>query len=227
MAENIVVTDFDFSTAEPAAKSTFSGRAFYEAHKEDLFLQDLNNVQKLCSVTKQAMEARKATNADAIRCVGWQTTQGQEVVIMSGASNTITDTDFTFSRIQGLAAAFAYKHLQHLPDTFVVANAHAQGFRFKKGDPRAIKAYLSFVPGAEHFCHILGAWPIVATMFMVKNGKLRPEWCGRALNMKTDQGLVVNQLPTAQEIAAVYRSMSSGGALQTATVNNLIRTLFP
>lgn len=68
----------------------------------------------------------------------------------SGANIPVEDNEFTFNRLTGLVAAYAYEHRGRFP-AIISSEAACLGLVWNNNDKTGCQLYLSAVSGTEHF----------------------------------------------------------------------------
>lgn len=217
--------------------STFKGEEFYELHKEDLFLQSLENIKQILAGSK-ALKLMVKIN-QSVEVENMETTEGETLVVYNGEYIGLTDSDYTVNRLQGMAAAYFCNNYEEsfMGETLVVALASAHGIGFPevgdKFDLNNLKCYISFTPGSHLFCDYLEFWPLAAAVYcanrdLIAGSEEHLKYFKSVLRSKDGQNrsmmeLIKNQI---QEVNKAFDALNKSDGITGQTMKELINLLF-
>ena len=137
---------FTFSTDTDSA--TFKGSIFYDNHKNDKFLKNVDQTSKIlkqCKELKKRMQTVKKENKISACLIRDNTS----LVIRYGGAPNLTDDDYTVNRLQGMVAAYISQNKSQYTEV-IVALAKFHGLASPNmSDDYQVKAYLSFAPDVK------------------------------------------------------------------------------
>lgn len=166
-------------------EATFKGDEFYELHKDDQFLSDVDVVEKILCQGKRLRAAMKAVlPGHTLTIEGAVITQQLPLIVKKGGEGvTIEDDEYTLNRLTGMCAAYAAKSTDH---TFRPKCAMGISLGINMAAFKCL--YYAATPGSEHFTKIFGHLPLICALRQVSLNKVPKESITRMASIKMANG---------------------------------------
>lgn len=119
----------------------------------------------------------------------------------TGKNIKVEDFEFTYNRLVGLAAGFAYENRRRFP-TIEASEAKALGLVWDNGNDDKCKLYLSAVSGTEHLIDQFSFWPLLCGLRKFQLKKMPIELVLKMGNIKNGEGVTMAKVLKQHMITA-------------------------
>ncbi|XP_049871723.1 uncharacterized protein LOC126370735 [Pectinophora gossypiella] len=186
---------FEFSSvpqAQAHPTATFTGSAFYSIYKEAEFLRNSANIETILSRGYQLRQRlKKETPGEVIKVEGMNLEKNTPLLIRKTGNGVIVeDFEFTFNRLAGLVAAYAFDNRHRFP-IIKSSEAITLGLTWDNGNEAKCRLYLSAVSGTEHFYDQFSFWPLVCAIKKIQLHKIPPPILVNVATTKNNHGVIL------------------------------------
>ncbi|XP_028169560.1 uncharacterized protein LOC114359380 isoform X1 [Ostrinia furnacalis] len=143
---------FEFSDKKKET-TKFIGSTFYAVYREAEFLRSSENIEKILARGHELRLSLKTVEPGESVMVDKMYLEKNTPLLVkntSGANIPVEDYEFTYNRLTGLVAAYAFENHLRFP-AIVASEAAALGLVWNNEDLIGCQLYLSAVSGTEHF----------------------------------------------------------------------------
>ncbi|KAL0870716.1 hypothetical protein ABMA27_005654 [Loxostege sticticalis] len=180
---------FEFSD-EKKETTKFTGPTFYAVYKEAEFLRSSENVEKILSRGHELRQSLKTVAPGECVVVDKMWLERNTPLLVkntSGANIPVEQYEFTYNRLTGLVAAYAFDNRLRFP-SIKSSEAEALGLKWNNEDETGCKLYLSAVSGTEHFPQFT-FYPLVCALRKLLLKKITIPLVLKIAKIKNNEGM--------------------------------------
>ncbi|CAB3244819.1 unnamed protein product [Arctia plantaginis] len=187
---------FGFTQAERnAANTVFNGSVFYTVYKDADFLRIDANIENLLTRGYEVRQKMKTIPVgDSLVIQGMKLERNTPLIIKRGGRGvTVEDFEFTYNRLQGLVAAFAYENRHRFP-VLEASEPKSLGLVWDNENEEKCKLYLSAISGTDSMIDQFSFFPFICGLRKFQLKKIPLELVVGMGYVKNNEGLTMARL---------------------------------
>ncbi|KAL4717343.1 hypothetical protein ACJJTC_017230 [Scirpophaga incertulas] len=180
---------FEFSNSKEFQLSKFTGEAFYRVYQDAEFLRCSENVETILAKGYELRQRLKAIEPGMYIVVDKMIIERNTPLLVkntAGPNVVVEEFEFTYNRLAGLTAAYAFENRHRFP-IINSSEAIALGLVWDNEDEMKCQLYLSAVSGTEHFKQF-SFYPLVCALRKLQLKKITLEPVLKIAKIKNDNG---------------------------------------
>ncbi|XP_050350333.1 uncharacterized protein LOC126773425 [Nymphalis io] len=181
---------FQFSSKRVEPYQIFSGQVFYAVYKNADFLRHSENID---AILVKGFELRSSLKDIApgkvVKIDGMVLEENRPLLLKkTGPEVVIENFEFTYNRLSGLVAAYAFDNRSKFP-SLASSEAIALGLTWNNKNKMICRLFLSSVTGSEHFYEQFGYYPLLCALRKLQLKKITLEPVVKMAKKKSPQNV--------------------------------------